>query len=141
MKTRIAAFVIAVIIAANLGYSQVPQKKFATKEQKVELAKKNLMIGLHSENTGLVESCVKMVAKVKLFAPSADVAELQEVLDELSVTHPSATVRYKAYIASNICSDPEWFAKENSVVTADEDQFFIKAARRLQQKLFGLNSF
>ncbi len=65
--------------------------------------------------------------------------ELQEELDELSVTHPSATVRYKAYIASCICSDPEWFAQESSVVTADEDQFFISAAHRLQQKLFGLN--
>lgn len=148
MKTRIAAFVIAAIVAVNLSYSQTPasqrgepQKKFATLEQKVELTKKNLIMGLNSDNTGLIESCIKLAAKIKLYLPSTDIAKVQEVLDELSITHRSPTVRYKAYIASNICSDPEWYAQENSVITADEDQFFINAAHRLQQKLFGLNSF
>ena len=78
---------------------------------------------------------------MKLQVPSTDVTELREELDELSVTHPSATVRYKAYIASSICADPEWYAQENSVVTADQNQFFIGATQRLHQKLFGLNSF
>ena len=139
MKTRTAVIALAALIAVNFGFGKAP--KLATLESKIEYAKKNYTVALQSDNTGLVESTIKMIAKMKLRSPSADVEQLQEQLNEISVTHPSATVRYKAYIASSICSDPEWFTQETSVVSADEKQFFINAAQRLQQKLFGANTF
>ena len=139
MKTRTAVIALTAFIAVNFGFGKAP--KFETLESKIEYAKKNYAVGLQSDNTGLVESCIKMVAKIKLRVPSADLTGLQEQLDELSITHPSETVRYKAYIASSICSNPEWFVLEKNVVNADEEQFFINAAQRLQQKLFGANNF
>jgi len=137
MKTKIAVLLLAVLFTASFVYSETPQKRFATMEQKVEAAKKNLMVALHSENKGLVEAAVRMIARIKLRIPSTDVTRLQAELDEISITHPSPAVRYKAYIASNICSDPEWYAQETRIVGADENQFFIIAANRLHQKLFG----
>ena len=139
--TRIAAAMLAVTIAVSTACSESPQKRFANLERKIERAKKNYMVALQSGKTGLVESAIKMVAKMKLRVPSADVTELQEVLDEISVTHPSATIRYKAYIASAVCNDPLWYASEDTLMATDEEQFFIAASHRLQQKLFGLNTF
>ena len=138
MKTRIAVIALTALIAVNVSFGKAP--RFETLESKIEYAKKNYAVGLQSDNTGLVESTIKMIAKMKLQAPSADVTQLQKRLNEISVNHPSATVRYKAYISSSICADPEWFAKEKSVVNADEEQFFINADQRLQQKLFGANT-
>lgn len=137
MKTRFTTTALAILISTVFGFAGEPTKKHSTMEQKVEFAKKNLSKAITSNNEGLVESGIKMIAKMKLRVPEANTEELQEQLDELSVEHPSATVRYKAYIASSICADPEWFAQSISVVNADEDEFFIKAGTRLQQKLFG----
>jgi len=139
--TKAAIAALAALITASVSFGQEPVKRFATLEQKIEYAKKNYLMGLRSDNTGLVESCIKMVAKTKLLMPKTDTEELQEQLDELSVKHPSAKVRYKAYIVSNICANPEWFAQELNVANADEEQFFINAAQRLQQKLLGASSF
>jgi hypothetical protein len=138
MKTRLTIIALALITAASFGFSKEPAKKFATIEQRIKLGTMNYAVGLESDNDGLVESCIKMIAKMKLQVPTADVTDLQETLDEMSVSHPSPTVRYKAYIASSICSDPAWFTQMQD---ADNDsEFFIHAANRLQEKLFGLNS-
>lgn len=138
--TTIAALASVVIFALNVANGQNSLPKHATLEQKAEFAKKNLMIGLHSENAGLLESSIKLIAIIKIRVPSVDLTELQGELEKLSVTHPSATVRYKAYLAASVCSDCEWFAQDNSLVTTDDDQFFIGVAQRLQQKLFGFSS-
>lgn len=141
IRTRITILATVAFVTLNFAYNQEQQKRFSTFEQRLESAKQNVLRGLQSENTGLIESCIKMAAKIKLKAPSLDVGKLHETLDELSITHPSATVRYKAYIASTICDDPEWYAQDKNIVAADDEQFFIHAARRLQQKLFGLNAY
>jgi hypothetical protein len=140
MNTRITVLTITLLIAISFGLGSEPKKKFATLEQKVEAAKKNYFVGLRSDNEGLVSSCIKLIAKMKLQVPSTDVDVLKEELYELSIEHPSATVRYKAYLASAVCEDPMWFTEDTNVITTDEGAFFIATSHRLQQKLFGLNS-
>ena len=141
MGTRIPMITLTVLIAISFGFGKGPEVRMITLEQKVEHASKNLMAGLHSNNTGLVESSVRMIAAMKLRFPSADIEELREELDKLSITNSSATVRYKAYIASNICMNPQWFSQEHHTVTVDDETFFIAASNRLQEKLLGLNSY
>lgn len=140
MKTRIAIAVIAMMIAAQCGTAEEPAKRFATTEKKIEFAKKNLMYGLRSENAGMMESALRLTAVMKMRYPATDVSDLVAVIGEIAAKHPSETTRYKAYIASSICLEPDWYAKEQNVTAATDEDFFRAASARLNQKLFGNNS-
>ena len=140
MKTRIAIAVIAMMIALQCGTAGEPAKRFATTEQKIEFAKKNIMNGLRSENAGVMESAMRLTAVMKMRYPATDVSDLVVVIGEIAAKHPSGTTRYKAYIASSICSEPDWYAKEQNVTTATDEDFFRAASARLNQKLFSNNS-
>lgn len=135
MKTRIAIVAVALLIAVQAGFSKTPTKRFPTLESKVEYAKKNMNIALHMGNAGVIESALRMTAQIKMKFQDTDVSDLKEMINEMAINHPSAAIRYKAYIASEICSDPQWYALDQNVVTADQEHFFPAAAKRLQQKL------
>ena len=139
MNTRIVTVMCAVLIAANLCFGRDDAKERKVFERRIESAKKNLIVGLRSQNRGVVEASVKMTASIKLLVPSEDMSELEEELNVLSTRDPSPIVRYKAYIASSICSNPEWFVHWIDS-SSDDDAFYINAGDRLRQKLFGMNA-
>ena len=139
MKNSIKIITLTLLVGISIGLSQSTQRKIRTDEQRIEMAKKNYQMGLHSDNEGIVSSAVKMIAKMKMRYPTSDLDDIKEDLRELSVEHPSAPIRYKAYLAYAICEDPLWFSKDQDVVTRDERDFFIATSHRLQQKLFGYN--
>ncbi len=141
MKTRITIAFIAMVIAVQCGTAGEPAKRFATTEQKIEFAKINLMNGLKSGNAGVMESAMRLTAQLKMRYPATDVSDLVNVIGEVAAKHPSGTTRYKAYIASSVCSEPGWYAKEPNVDSATEEDFFRAASARLNQKLFSNNSF
>jgi hypothetical protein len=138
-RTIITAVVLMTAIAT--GAAMEPAKKFTSVEQKIEYMKKNLAVALRSENAGLVEAAMRGVAQLKMNYPSTEVGTLKETLEKISVEHPSGTVRYKAYIASAVCSEPGWYALDAAVTAADPDDFFIAASHRLQQKLLSSTSY
>lgn len=142
MKTRIAfaAITIMIVVAQIFAQEVQPAKKFTTKEARYTFAKKNVMLGLHSNNNGVIESAMMLIAKIKMSEPSLKVTELQYVLDSLSVAHPSGAMRYKAFLTSNICSNPEWYSQENTAQTNEPEAFFIAVSQSLQKKMFGMNS-
>ncbi|MHB1049308.1 MAG: hypothetical protein ACYC09_04435 [Bacteroidota bacterium] len=140
MKTRTIAMVaIAVMIAVQFGAAGEKGKKFATADEKVTFATKNLIKGLNSANPGVVEASIRLTAQMKMRYPEANVTVLQDILNAISTNHKSGCVRYQAYIASNICSDPAWFTNDESVVSADQENFFRAASNRLQQRLYTTN--
>jgi hypothetical protein len=141
LKITIAVLALAIFTTVNSGFSKEPSGNVATVREQIESATRNYAAGLQSENTGIVESSIQRIAKMKLQVPSTNTDDLQKQLNRLSLTHQSAIVRYKAYLASSICADPEWFNREKSLVDADEQLFFIYAAERLQRKVFGANSY
>lgn len=141
MKTRFTIAAIAFIAVIHFSTAQETAKKFTTMEQKIEFAKKNIKNGLLSDNDGVLESAMRLTAQIKLRYPATDVKELAAILDKISVSHPSGRVRYKAYIASNICSDPQWYNEDVRVAKATEEDFFRVASERLQQKLYSVNSY
>lgn len=114
--------------------------KFATPDARIAFAKKNIAMGLQSKNSGVVESSLMLVAKMKMQYPGTDIAELVPLIDAVAVGHPSEKLRFKAYIASIICTDPLWFSQEYQLETPEAGEFFIAAARRLQQKMIGMNT-
>jgi len=75
----------------------------------------NLLVALRSENQGLAESALMRAAEVKMFFPGSDIATTKNVIDSLSVHANVLSVRYKAYLASNVCDNPGWFAKMENI--------------------------
>ena len=141
MKTRIVVLTLAVFAVLNVGFGKGPSGTVPSVDKKIESAKANYTLGLQSDNAGVVESSIQMIARMKLRVPDANIAQLRERLNRISLNHPSAAMRYKAYLASCICADPEWFIQEKNLDNVDVEQFFARAAARLQQKVFGANSY
>ncbi len=104
---------------------------------KAERGKKNYMMGLRSSNQGLVESAMMQVAKIKMIAPTARFEDVKNVIDSLSVYGDTPSVRYKAYLAANVCDNPTWFAKEGYNPEEDVDEFFGLVAVQLQERILG----
>ena len=140
MKTRIATMAAITLIAIQLTLAGEPAKKFATEDQTITFVTKNLMNGLRSTNIGLIESAMKMTAQMKMRYPAANVSSLVNVLNELVQNHPSGVTRYKAYIALSVCENPEWYANEETMVTANEENFFQNASNHMQEHLLSASS-
>lgn len=139
MKKLLVA-VMVVVATAHFGIAGEPTKKFTFEEKRIELAKKNIAVGLQSENTGLMESAIRMTAQLKMKYPATDISALVTMLNKISVTHPIGKIRYTAYVSSIICSDPHWFLSDDSVAHASDESFFRVASGRLQQKFFSASA-
>jgi len=95
-------------------------------------------MGLRSDNSGLIESCLILVSKIKMCYYETNIAEILTVIDSLALASPSGVLRYKAFIVSNICTQPERFDTENELITRNADYFFASAARLLHKQYFRL---
>jgi hypothetical protein len=141
MKTRTTVVAIALIAAFTYGFAGEPGTKFPTVEKRIEYALKNIKVALQSDNKGLVRAGMMGVSKIKMAYPSTDVSEVKELLDEMAYEEPSGTVRYEAYLASAICTEPTWYATDEQIMNSDQEHFFIAASNRLQQRLLSSNSY
>lgn len=139
MKFRIVIMVIIVGIATAVSQTQTVLK-FKTIESRIAFAQKNMVLGLRSENPGVVESTMMLVAKMKMMYPSVSIAALLPIIDSIVVAGSSPSLRYKAYLVSNICSFPAWFAADRTLETIQPDLFYNSAALRLQQKMLDIGS-
>ena len=139
MNTGLMVMACIVILAMTL-YAQESSEKKQISKSRLERAKKNIATGMRSTNDGLMEASFILAAKMKMKYPEVPIVELKSILDSISVTNGSEAIRYKAYLSSHICSDPDWFATDSAVASADAEHFFPVAARRLQQKMFGMNN-
>lgn len=139
MSTGLIVMATIVILAMTMHAQESNDSKGVPKSR-LERAKKNIAAGIRSHNDGLVESSCMLVAKLKMRYPHEPVSELKSLLDSISIADSSEGIRFKASLSSYICSDPKWFAADSSIAAADAEQFFPRAAQRLQQKMFGLYS-
>lgn len=105
---------------------------------RMERAKMNTLMGLRSNNDGLTESAAMLIAKIAMRYPDLELRDQQSVLDSVGRRSSSEQLRYKAYLSTQICIDPVWFADDSVLTHADGDHFFLQAAQRLQQKVFGM---
>jgi hypothetical protein len=104
---------------------------------KMESGKKNYMMGLRSSNHGLVESAMMQVARIKMIAPTARFEDVKNVIDSLSIYGDTPSVRYKAYLASNVCENPTWFAEKAYSGYRYNEEFFAAVAVQLQERILG----
>ena len=102
---------------------------------KADKARVNLLVALRSENQGLTESAMMRVAEIKMLCPGNNMAEIKGIIDSLSVHANVPSIRYKAYLASNVCDNPELFVKEGNINS--EDEFFTSVDAELHERILG----
>lgn len=129
--------VMTAMMAMVFTSGMMAQTYSSSNNSKLESGKKNYMMGLRSSNQGLTESAMMQVAKIKMIAPTARFEDVKNVIDSLSVYGDTPSVRYKAYLASNVCENPTWFAKKAYSWYQDNDEFFAAVATQLQERILG----
>ena len=71
--------------------------------------------------------------------PDADLAEMREVLDQLSVAGTTPAIRYKAFLTFLIFDDPAMFARLKNGAYNSSDEFYAAVAKTLRTSLLGYN--
>lgn len=119
--------------------SSAPRKK-ATRNVQIETGIGNYLMGLRSNNGGIVESSIMGIVKLKILYPHIAFREIEGVLDSLVTNGKTPAVRYKAYLASNVCENPLWFADQRELQHLRTDEFFVPIAKKLQERMLGLHT-
>ena len=139
MKKHTMVMTAMLAIAAYTGVTAqgLPAAGTSSKSRaydcRAEKALANLLTALRSENQGLTESAIMMVAEIKMLYPGNNIAETKDVIDSLSVHANVPSVRYKAYLASNVCDNPEWFAKKGNIKS--DGEFFDSVEAQLHERI------
>ena len=131
--TMIAAAVAAVLFSATAIAQPVTNKHCCTSER----AKVNYLIGARSDNEGLSESSLMETAKVKMLYPDANLQEIKSVADSLALNGSTPSLRYMAYLASNVLENPGWFGGKTAAGAETPDKFFASIATELQERVLG----
>ena len=119
-------------MAAAYAQATAPKHNY-----KFQIFKLNYLTGLRSENVGLKESSMMQTAKIKMLYPDASFEDIKNVDDSLTVNGNTPSIRYKAYLASNVLENPTWFAKKDHQSFEDPDHFFASVASQLQERILG----
>lgn len=138
MKQRVAVTTMAVLLMASMNAAAQPGY-FSTAEihRKANLEKaacqynEDLKIG----NTGVIESALAHVVRMKLFAPELSCPELQMGIRMLAVTGETPAIRHKAYLASLVFDSPSLFKEEATRLYEGPDEIFSSVAARLNVAL------
>ncbi len=94
-------------------------------------ARQNYLVGLRSENTGVVESSIYNVLQLVKADPAQPIAEIRKQLTYLSTSADANRVRYKAGVALLLLAQPEIL---NSMVydrSIPAEQYFVEAMERM----------
>ncbi len=137
-QNRFWTAVVVLLVLFHTAAAQ-PAPRFSTEEKKITYMIKNLSNGLVSGNDGVIASSLHMASVLALKYPGTPTAELKKLIDGIRQTHPSGTVRYKAYIASTVCENPEWFAADERLNTAEEPAFFRAASEKIREHYLSVN--
>ncbi|MFA6456421.1 MAG: hypothetical protein WCW40_06315 [Bacteroidota bacterium] len=134
-------FVITVILTViSLSPAQTSIQLRNIEEHRLEHARKNFAMGLRSGNEGVIESTMTLVAKMKLVEPAVDIHNLGFLIDSLASANVAPSLRYKAYLISNICATPTRFSSNELLNAPEAGVFFSIAAQQLQHVLLGISS-
>lgn len=140
MKQQLTVIAAIALFIISIAPAQVTHQKFTTDDQKITFATRNLLNGIQSDNPGVIEASMRIAAQMKLRFSHADVAALTGAINKIRRTHPSGSLRYKAYVAAVVCEQPELFRDAESVNSAKDDEFYRAASTHMQQQLLSVNA-
>jgi hypothetical protein len=119
--------------------AQLPPSKQLFPAMRIEKTKNNILMGLRSDNAGVIEAAAMLTAKLKMRYPEIVLTKVIFVLDTLSISSPVESLRYKAHLTSRIFHNPDWFTADTALAAAGIETFFLLAAQRLQHNMFQMN--
>jgi hypothetical protein len=125
------------IAATNISYAQFFFPSLANfSPVKKEFIDRNYTADLSSEYTGIVESALAVVTMVKLDLPADELPLLKAKIKDLVTSGATPVIRYKAYLAGTVFSNPTMFKRVSSRSYSTPDEFFNALAGTLSQTLF-----
>lgn len=137
--TRYTISLAALALAVSLAAAGQNTHRSAG-EKKLAGAEVNYLSCLDARNPGLVESAAAQVVRFKAHYPERGLTPLRTKLEELSVSHPSPSVRFKAYLAAAALESPSLLASAERTDGATDDELFSAVALRLQETLLGYSA-
>ncbi len=144
MKTRITVLITMMILTAGAritaqnadeGLTADRMKLGTATEQKLDLAVQNYMMGLKSDNDGLVESSLYYAVRLRIAYPEKDLEALETTIDGLVTGGKTPSIRYLAYLASTLYASPSLVNREDLEQTSDITSFFASVSEQLQSRL------
>ncbi|HVN48503.1 MAG TPA: hypothetical protein VMU30_06730 [Bacteroidota bacterium] len=108
------------------------QKYSSTEKERVDKNYANL---LESRYNGIVESALAVVTMVKLDLPADEFSRIKNEIDRLALDGATPVIRYKAYLAEAVFTNPAMFKEEAGSQYRDEDAFFSALAQRMTKSL------
>lgn len=145
MKAYTLAAGVILAAATAMGQQQTNERPYLTStvsysDINLPKAARSFLSSLNSSNDGVVESAIAQVAYMRAALPMAELTDIERTVNELANTGRTPAIRYKAYLASLVFSNPTMFRNDTSVDYASGDEFFNALSVRLQQTLLGYNS-
>jgi hypothetical protein len=137
--TVVAAALVFFSAASMQGQSKENNSYFSDpsvyRNANIPTALKAFESCLAMENAGVQESAMAQLAMLKMVLPAVDAGAIARRLEEIATSAPSPSTRFKAYIVSQVYSNPELFANERGTRYNDGDELFNALAARLQSSL------
>jgi hypothetical protein len=100
-----------------------------------ERVDKSYAISLSSDNNGLNESALAVVAMVKLDLPAEQFSRIKEEIDRLVTNGATPVIRYKAYLAEAVFANPAMFKDVAARQYTNRDAFFGALAEKMTKTL------
>ena len=101
----------------------------------LETLQANILTNLGSDNYGVVESALAHAAHLRLARPDIDMTDIREAVVGLASEGPTAFIRYKAHLVSQVCCEPARFGSALEEVFGTGDEFFSSLGSKLQAKM------
>jgi hypothetical protein len=124
-KKLITLTAMMMFATAGLSYSQSfsPALEKMSRIQ-LESMEKNYVADLSSDNKGLVESTLAIVTMVKLGMPENEFNLIRAKIEELKSLSATPSIRYMAFLAGAVFSDPAKFKQLVGLNHVDTNKFF-----------------
>ena len=131
--TKVLIAVILLTVAINAG-----DKTHEYKKEYLQRAEQNSLATMNGEMNALVESAIYNMILFKSYVPNWQFDEILEKLNELSIDGKTASIRYKAQLASIFITYPQLFV---DVKTSGENasDLFKVIANRIETNVLAAN--
>jgi hypothetical protein len=129
---------VALMVGALATLSQAQTffpvlKNFSVADK--ERVDKSYAFALSSDNNGISESALAVVAMVKLDLPAEKFSMIKKEIDHLVTNGATPVIRYKAYLVEAVFANPAMFKEEGSRQYDDRDVLFSALAGRMTKVL------
>lgn len=141
MKTKqlvLAALVIFAISGLLQAQSFYPVLKNYSDAAKERLDKA-YSISLSFNNNNIIEAALAIVTMMKLDVPSYDFSMIKDKIDDLAANGATPVIRFKAYLAEAVFTNPVMFKEEAIGQYDDPDALFSALAERMTKTLLSSN--